>query len=111
MPYGDKKDQAACAKRHYERNKDIIKKRARKFKNASRARNSKHLKQYLAVHPCVDCGEDDIRVLDFDHVRGEKDGAVTKLANSPVSVERLRAEIDKCEIRCANCHRKKHYER
>ncbi len=68
-------------------------------------RNMEFLRAYLREHPCVDCGIDDIRVLDFDHVWGKKLRAVTRMARSGVSIAKLQEEIAKCEIRCANCHR------
>lgn len=58
---------------------------------------------YLRNHPCVDCGEDRIPCLDFDHVRGTKIQDVPKLIGG--SLNRLISEIKKCEVRCANCHR------
>ncbi len=61
---------------------------------------------YLSKHPCVDCGEKDLRVLDFDHIKG-KTKSVSELARSGASVERIKIEIGLCVIRCANCHRKK----
>lgn len=61
---------------------------------------------YLATHPCVDCGEADIVVLEFDHVRGEKEFNISEAVFQQVSEERLRAEIAKCDVRCANCHRR-----
>jgi len=66
--------------------------------------------EYLLAHPCVDCGETDIVVLEFDHV-GEKLDDVSTLANGGRSWERIKTEIEKCEVRCANCHRKKTIER
>lgn len=75
-----------------------------------RNRNLTYMRDYLREHPCVDCGESDIRVLDFDHLKDKVDN-VTNLARLPCSIERLKDEIDKCEVRCANHHRIKTYER
>lgn len=71
-----------------------------------RERNRQHVFDYLTTHPCVDCGEPDPIVLDFDHVRGEKDGNVSKMALNGVALAKLQAEIDKCDVRCANDHRR-----
>ena len=62
---------------------------------------------YLSSHPCVDCGETDHRVLDFDHRdRTTKHANVSYLLCS-AGFERLKAEVAKCDVRCANCHRRK----
>ena len=53
---------------------------------------------------CVDCGERDLVVLDLDHVRGQKLMNVSKMFSAPL--DRLIAEIAKCETRCSNCHRR-----
>lgn len=62
---------------------------------------------YFATHPCVDCGERDPVVLDFDHVRGEKRFDLGNRISAGYSWEGLLNEIEKCEVRCANCHRRK----
>ena len=67
----------------------------------------KLLMDYLVAHPCVDCGETDPVVLEFDHVRGKKISAVTKMMYNKASLEKLKAEIAKCDVRSANCHRRK----
>lgn len=60
---------------------------------------------YLKTHPCVDCGETDPIVLEFDHVQGNKRDAVSRLIRYSLQV--VQDEILKCEVRCANCHRRK----
>lgn len=62
---------------------------------------------YLMEHPCVDCDEKNLLVLDFDHVRGVKVNAVSNLVRRRSAWLRVKAEIAKCEVRCANCHRKR----
>jgi hypothetical protein len=63
---------------------------------------------YLLGHPCVDCGEDDLRVLDFDHREGERKVAlIGELVRLLVPWLVIEAEIAKCDVRCANCHRKR----
>ena len=64
---------------------------------------------YLASNPCIDCGETDPRLLEFDHVRGKKKAAISVLASGRYSIETIQAEIAKCEVRCTSCHRKKTY--
>ena len=54
----------------------------------------------------MDCGELDLCVLDFDHI-GVKTASVMQLARREVGLARLSAEIEMCEIRCVNCHRRR----
>ena len=68
-------------------------------------RDRQYVIDHLRRNPCVDCGSGDLRVLEFDHVRGTKLSTVSELWSSGVSIARLQAEIDKCEVVCANCHR------
>lgn len=60
---------------------------------------------YLLTHPCEQCGESDVRVLEFHHV-GDKDMAVSYMVSAGYSVERIQREINACRVLCANCHRK-----
>lgn len=68
--------------------------------------NAWRVRQYLEVNPCVDCGESDPVVLEFDHVRGEKLASISQLLRSTRSWAVVEAEMAKCEVRCANCHRR-----
>jgi hypothetical protein len=65
------------------------------------------VRQYLKEHPCVDCGETDLLVLEFDHIRGEKKSEISTLVHNTLSWEKVLEEIGKCEVRCANCHKRK----
>lgn len=64
---------------------------------------------YLRTHPCVDCGETDPVVLEFDHVRGEKHFSIGKASTHNIGLGRLQDEMTKCDVRCANCHRRRTY--
>jgi 5-methylcytosine-specific restriction endonuclease McrA len=55
---------------------------------------------------CVDCGLGDLVVLEFDHMT-DKRCSVPSLARRGSSLARLQREIAKCQIRCANCHRRR----
>jgi len=55
--------------------------------------------------PCLDCGEIYPHyMMDFDHVRGVKLGNVEAIAREG-NMTKLLAEIAKCDLICANCHR------
>jgi len=56
---------------------------------------------------CVSCGVSDPRSLDFHHT-DQKRRSVGELVTYGHGRESLRAEIENCEVRCANCHRKEH---
>ena len=93
-------------KSHYQNNTPYyVKKAAERRKSAANVINAK-LFDYLQGHPCVDCGESDPIVLEFDHVRGEKKYNVTEMGWRILSWKTLLKEIAKCEVRCANCHRR-----
>lgn len=64
--------------------------------------------KYLENHTCVDCPEKDPVVLDFDHrYLYDKKMTVTDLIRNGYAIETIFQEIDKCEVRCANCHRRR----
>ena len=63
---------------------------------------------HLRDNPCVDCGEADLVVLDFDHRDPTaKINTVSQMVRNGVSLDLLRREIAKCDVRCANCHRRR----
>src|SRR5438093_8549018 len=90
---------------YYARNREREKARLVAQTNARRDENRRDIVAYLLVHPCIDCGETDIVVLEFDH-REEKRGDVSTYANGGRTWRRVLQEISKCDVRCANCHRR-----
>ena len=71
-----------------------------------RDRNLQFVFAKLRETGCADCGIRELVVLDFDHL-GDKVASVTTMANRECSLARLEAEISKCVVRCANCHRRR----
>lgn len=66
---------------------------------------------HLSQHPCVRCGERDIRVLQFHHRNPKtKQHAVGFMISKAMSWDLIKAEIDKCDVMCSNCHIRHHHE-
>jgi hypothetical protein len=54
---------------------------------------------------CKDCGySEHAQALQFDHIHDNKKASVSNLIRSDYSWKTILEEIEKCEIRCANCH-------
>ena len=99
---------AAVSSKHYQENKADYKARAKAHNNKQRAFFQEALVTYLLEHPCVDCGEADPVLLEFDHRHDETKcfnvGTCSSSVNTWVGVEK---EIAKCDVRCVRCHRLK----
>lgn len=59
---------------------------------------------YLKKHPCIDCGENNVLALEFDHIHSKKFDIGTALNNN-ATIEAIKKEIKKCVVRCSSCHR------
>jgi hypothetical protein len=99
--------QAAYRHAHYVANKSDYIRRAVAQVHARRVENRIEVLAYLKTHPCVDCGIDDAIVLEFDH-RDPKQ-KLTEIGRMIVNKrwQRVKAEIEKCDVRCVNCHRRR----
>ena len=98
---------AAYRRQHYLNNREAYIKREVARMKGYREQNRVLLVEYLRSHPCVDCGEANPVVLDFDHVDpATKRLEVVKLA-AHKPWHQVVAEIEKCEVRCACCHRRR----
>lgn len=107
---GHQRDCRTCTRKasldSYHKNRDANRQSRYASRRDSADAAREYIVEYLSAHPCVDCGEPDIVVLDFDHVRGVKRKDVSVMACGGYSLDSVKAEIAKCEIRCANCHRR-----
>ena len=71
----------------------------------------KDIKEYILSRKdkCNRCPETHTSCLEFHHIDGdEKDCILSKVPAQGWSIERVKQEIDKCELLCSNCHRKEH---
>lgn len=97
----------AYLKRHYSNNKAAYIERAKRHNAKARTDVRAWVTSYLKEHPCVDCGEDDVIVLEFDHRPGvEKKFNFGDACNRGAAISTLKSEAEKCDVRCANCHRR-----
>jgi hypothetical protein len=106
MPHTNPEKQRLAKRAWYLKNKDKVRQQTK----AQRTRNQEFVRSFLSEHPCVDCGESDIVVLEFDHQR-DKTQEVCELARNGVSLQTLKNEIEKCDVVCANCHKRRTYQK
>lgn len=109
MPFKDIEKQREASRRHYAKHRERVVAKAKEYSKAARVRIRTHINTHLKTNPCVDCGETDPIILEFDHVTGDKEFNISDAAREGYGMQRLKDEIAKCEVRCANCHRKKTY--
>lgn len=94
------------SKKYYSDNKEHHKKVIRERAKKQILENRKKLFEYYKLNPCVDCGESDPVVLDSDHMYDKKNN-ISTMVHSGNSWETINNELEKCETRCSNCHRRK----
>lgn len=108
MPTSNIEKQREYWKKYYYSNKDKVFAKAKAHDALQRIKLKEIIQKHLLDHPCVDCGESDPVVLEFDHVDPvEKKDNISTMVVKRVSVAKLVNEISKCEVRCCNCHRRK----
>ena len=91
MPYKKREDLYKAQKRH-------------------RVKVRKLLLEFLSSKTCIDCGENDPIVLEFDHRNpNKKFKQISDMLSGHYSWQSVLKEIRKCKVRCANCHRRKTY--
>jgi len=105
MPFKDKVKQREAVRRHYVKNAAAIQLRTAQNNRLIRKRNKAYVDEVKGVNPCVDCGVSyPPYVMQFDHVVDGKVSNIADMVRNGYSIKNIQAEIDKCELVCANCH-------
>ena len=108
MPYKDKNKKKENHKKYmkevwYPLNKVKHIKYVTNIKN----KISKFILEFKKNGKCLDCGfigRDFPEVLDFDHLRDKKFN-ISEYKYFTSGINKVKEEINKCELVCANCHR------
>lgn len=104
MAYKNIEDQRAASKRHYIANKQSYLDKNKNYRQLIR----NYVKDMKESSPCLDCGvKYPYYVMDFDHLENKEFSIHYLSATGRIGA--LKKEIKKCEIVCANCHRKRTY--
>lgn len=77
-------------------------------------RNQQRIKDWIDSFKenlsCIECGETHPGCLDFHHRDpSQKKADISKTHLKGWSLDRVKQEIEKCDILCSNCHRKLHW--
>lgn len=99
-----------CQREHSREYYKLNKERQKKIINEARRKRVKDgRKKYFNIlrsSSCVDCGEKNPMVLEFDHRDDvKKIMTINELVHGGYSWEKVEIEMAKCDVRCANCHR------
>lgn len=95
-----------ASNKYYINNKEKAKKYALERAKTVRKETRKLYFNLLKNSECVDCGNNNPLVLEFDHKDGvDKYNTIGTLVGNGTTWKNIKKEIDKCDIRCANCHR------
>lgn len=93
------------ARNYQHANAKLVQTRKMQYERKRRKWRAQFAIEYLSTHPCVDCRNIDIRVLEFDHVRGVKRRTVSDLLMRGYAEKTILEEIAKCDVVCTNCHK------
>jgi hypothetical protein len=105
MAFKYKKDKVAYEHKWYLENKKRVIAGAMDRHKVIIRRNKDYANKIKLERGCADCGYNtDSDALDFDHLR-DKVERISRMLQTSRSIASLDAEIAKCDVVCANCHR------
>lgn len=102
-----KRTRAKAQKEYYVRNRKTILAKM-KIRDQKRREERRRWLDELKLGPCMDCGQRfHPAAMDFHH-REERNGKRVSKQYDTRKWENVLAEIEKCDLLCANCHRIRH---
>ena len=91
---------------YYKDNKEIMKPMINDSKRKRKIERIRYIYHYFMKNPCIDCGETNPIVLEFDHRDNvEKIDNLCDMISEGAGLDKIKNKIEKCDVRCANCHR------
>jgi hypothetical protein len=105
MPYKDKQKQKDAQRKHYRENKEVYARRQKE----KYEKNKAFIVQCKTNKKCSMCSESHPVCLEFHHIGEQKKEMKIADAIYKLGLKRLKEEVAKCILLCANCHRKFHY--
>jgi hypothetical protein len=95
----------------YANNTENVKEINRSARQRAREDAKHFVYKYLLEKACADCGENDLGVLTFDHVIGQKKMNISDMISQGYSIASIQDELDKTEVICFNCHMRREQKR
>jgi len=99
------------AKERYAKNTEGVKEMNKIARQRSKEQARRFVFEYLSQKSCADCGESDIEVLTFDHVRGQKEWNIADMVQHGYALKTIASEIEKTDDVCFNCHMRREQKR
>lgn len=90
-------------RKEYMKHKKRYKERGRIYKHKRNKEIRDLVDNFKKQHVCAKCGFSDWRALLFHHI-GEKKFSISKAVAMGYTAEKVKEEMDKCILICANCH-------
>ena len=108
MAYKDPEKRKSYKREYSKKYEKTYRDKRSKLRRARKDNLRQIILDHFKSHSCIDCGETDPIVLEFDHRdSSDKKFTIANVVSHNLSVKILNEEIAKCDVRCANCHRRR----